>query len=173
MVGCLNCKHQIKNEGRNSSSIFQDPTNEYLKKNKTALQIIDTLKQYFGVNSVMKIPSKYPSFYGGHYIDDDGSLVILIVGDTIKGKKEIKKIVYTNKFKIKTGKYSYETLSNIMDKLDSIKLHKYKQPFSNNIISWGLHIKDNCIKVELKESNPIKIKEFKNHILDSPAIKFQ
>ena len=117
---------------------------------------------------------KYPDFYGGSFTNDDYNLIIYIVGDTLKGKKEMAKILNSTGFSIKSCNFSY----NHLTKVDSI-LTKFLQDKKNSsmidsikIVSHMLNFKDNHISVKLKECNDTIINIFKNNILDDECIVF-
>lgn len=117
---------------------------------------------------------KYPDFYAGSFTDDDYNLIIYIVGDTLKGKKEMAKILNSTGFSIKSCNFSY----NHLTKVDSI-LTKFLQDKKNSsmidsikIVSHMLNFKDNHISVRLKECNDTIINIFKNNILDDKCIVF-
>ena len=117
---------------------------------------------------------KFPDFYGGNFTDDDYNLIIYIVGDTLKGKKEMAKILNSTDFSIKSCNFSY----NHLTKVDSI-LTQFLQDKKNStiidslkIVSHMLNFKDNHISVRLKECNDTIINAFKNTILDDKCIVF-
>lgn len=117
---------------------------------------------------------EFPDFYGGNFTDDDYNLIIYIVGDTLKGKKEMTKIFNSTDFSIKSCNFSY----NHLTKVDSI-LTKFLQDKKNSsiidstkIVSHMLNLEDNHISVRIKECNDTIINIFKNNILDDKCIVF-
>lgn len=117
---------------------------------------------------------KYPDFYGGNFTDDDYNLIIYIVGDTSKGRKEMAKILNSTDFLIKSCNFS----QNHLTKVDSI-LTKFLQDKKNSsiidsvkIVSHMLNLEDNHISVSLQECNDTIIKAFKKNILDDKCIVF-
>lgn len=129
---------------------------------------LSTIRNYY------REKREFPDFYGGNFTDDDYNLIIYIVGDTLKGKKEMAKILNSADFSIKSCNFSY----NHLTKVDSI-LTKFLQDKKNStiidsikIVSHMLNLKDNHISVSLKECNDTIIKAFKNTILEDKCIVF-
>lgn len=131
-------------------------------------------KNFSKIRDYYREKKTFPDFYGGNFTDDDYNLIIYIVGDTLKGRKEITKFLNSTDFLIKSCNFSY----NHLTKVDSI-LTKYLQDQKNNsiidsikIVSHMLNYEDNHISVRLKECNDTIINIFKNNILDDKCIVF-
>lgn len=126
------------------------------------------------IRNYYKEKKKFPDFFGGSFSDDDYNLIIYIVGDTLKGKKEMAKILNSTNFLIKQCNFSY----NHLTKVDSILTNFFQDKKNSSIIdsmkivSHQLNYKDNHISVRLKEYNETIINTFKNTILDDKCIVF-
>ena len=131
-------------------------------------------KNLLTIRDYYREKKKYPDFYGGNFTDDDYNLIIYIVGDTLKGKKEMTKILNSTDFSIKSCNFSY----NHLTKVDSI-LTQFLQDKKNSsiidsikIVGHMLNFEDNHIYVSLKECSDTIINAFKNTILNDKFIVF-
>lgn len=144
---------------------FQQAANDQLEKINTTFST--------GTTRLYSDGSKYPEFYGGSYIADKGKLAVYIIGDIAIGNKKLAKIVGSTDFITLPGKYSYKTLTKIMDDLNTFKLNKDNHAIADNFNFYGLMENKNRVEVELDEFNEEKIMEFKMKVMDSPAIIFK
>lgn len=110
----------------------------------------------------------YPDYYGGGYIDDDGSLVIWVKeGFNIPTTLEEHSVI------IKEGLYSYNELNKIMEIINTFKGSSLPSSVSANIYMWVLDERNNRIEVYLKNCTDADIDEFKRAVINSPAIVFK
>ena len=107
------------------------------------------------------IKGKYPSYFAGKYIDEKGNNVILLCEDTIDNRKNICKFfnITESKTIFKIGKYSYNYLEELQDKISNAMTNK-ELPF---VVSSSLKDNTNNIVVTVtsnKEEDFEKIKKF-------------
>ena len=125
---------------------------------------MEKLLKHFGKN--------IPGYYGGAFINDSGDLEINLFGDTAKGKREIIKIIGSENVHFNTQKYSYNELNKLMTFLNDFAQNPANKKYAKNMSFWALMEKEGYIQMGLLDNSPEKIKEFKAHIHNSPAIKF-
>jgi len=117
--------------------------------------------------------SDFPEYYGGAFVNDEGKLVINVTDNAASISQDIKKRIGTDEFILKPSKYSFKTLTGIMNTLNTYKLKKADSPISANFNSYALLDAQNSIVVYLDEYSQEQIEEFKKQVLDSPAIEFK
>lgn len=89
----------------------------------------------------------------------------------LKAKKAVS-LVGDGNVEYKKAEFSFSYLTKLMDELNEFVLNKKNPSVSGNFNVFGLRDAENRIVVELKELNDNKIQEFKNSVVNSPAIKF-
>lgn len=113
---------------------------------------------------------QYPDYYGGSFIERDGTLTIRIKGDSLTGVKRIRSVVNSNIIRYKSCKYSYQELIDIMDDL-SDKIDNTILSFKKNLSGMALNDSANTIDIYLVDCSPSKIAEFRN-FYDHASFRF-
>lgn len=135
--------------------------------NEINTQILDGIR----VSSRGDISDKiYPDFYGGSYIERDGTLRIFLAGDSLTGAMEIKKIVYDPIIQFSKCSYSYQELLDVLEDVSNA-LISLPDPVAEKIKGAGINEKDNTVEVFMSEISEHNISVFKN-IYNHPAITF-
>ncbi len=118
--------------------------------------------------------SDYPDYFGGIYLDENFDIVLVIVDDTPeKFRSMAEEKVKSVKLHLQKGDFSLNELKKIQEKLDDFFRNTAPKSIRENLISAGLDEKANRIYVEMKDISPVKINEFKEAFMDSPAIIFR
>lgn len=162
---------------------------EFLKRNEYQTSVVGKIE------STMKDTYKnsYPSYYGGIYINDDSTGIILqIVEDNVPSKDSEEYSVYNkiinmdSNIKIEYVKNSYNDLNNINDQIiEYYKAADYsiaKAGFKDYVANY-VDIVNNTVVVELLDSENSKVvmseaklqtltDSFKNLVVDSNLIKY-
>lgn len=130
-----------------------------------ALKIYEALNSSFvSTRSGNKI---YPENYGGNYLDKNGDFVVLIVeGQETKGLDYVPKGAV-----IKTCKYSYNELLNILETLKCYKLTDNREIY-NNFLVFYIDDKLNRVIVELTDTSSSAKQAFRENVSNSDAIIF-
>lgn len=115
---------------------------------------------------------KYPDYYGGCYIDENNKLVVYTIGDFVQTKSSVLNMAGKDVV-VKAGKYSFQNLTDIMEKIGKFSSDEKNKFVMENIASVSLMDIQNYIMVKLYDCNEQKIDEFKSNIIDSPAIVFE
>lgn len=153
--------------------IIDEKTTRRIKESKSSLQYEKLMDSFEETETGELI---YPDYYGGSYIDDDGGFVVCVVATNDEEKKytskSIEETIHASDFKIKSVKYSYNELEEMME-----FLNKYKQNTRDSEIakSWSGHFlsdSDNAIFVELDVVSDEQISLFRKEVTDSPMISF-
>lgn len=165
-----------------SESIFDD---EFLERNAYQTSVAEK------VDNLMKDTYKdsYPSYFGGMYINDDStSLILQIVKDSIPNEDSKSYSIYSKiinmdgAIKVEYVKNSYAELQDVNNKvIEYYKAVDYivdKAEFKNFVANY-IDVKNNTVVVELLDNSttsPKSLQEltnsFKNLVVDSDLIKF-
>lgn len=109
----------------------------------------------------------YPDNYGGSYLDENGDFVVLIVKE-----QETKGLGFVPKGAvIKSCKYSYNELLNILETLKGYKLTDNREIY-NNFLVFYIDDKLNRVIVELTDTSSSAKQAFKENVSNSDAIIF-
>lgn len=154
---------------------------DVFEKNKYESQVSEKVENLFK----NELNGEYPSYYGGMYIDNESSnLIIQIVKrfvnedrtlkKTIKKEKEIS--VYESLSNIdKTIKFEY--VDNSYEELNAIN-DKIINYFSNNNLTYTnlvgnyVDVYSNSVIVELKDNSELEQRKFKDVVVNSDLIQF-
>lgn len=115
--------------------------------------------------------NEYPDFYGGSIVNEDGSLTILLSGDSATSVKAIKKITNSSLLHFKKCLFSYQKLSNIMSFLNK-NIMKAPNLLKGEIAGFGIDEQENRLEIWLVHKNDFIISLF-NSFFKHPAIKFR
>lgn len=128
----------------------------------------------FGQTKTKSMASgEYPDYYGGSYINEDGKLVVFVLGDIHKGKAKLNSITSNDEIITKPADYSFNLLNAVMDTIDAFKLNEANKQYCTNFNWWAIQDDQNRVVVALEDFSDEAIKEFKNHVSNSPAIVFK
>ena len=165
---------QKNEEGRRLSSLEGVSPLKYEFRPKT-IALKSYRKNSAKIRAYYESNKKYPDFYGVDVSNAENKLIIYIVGDTVKGKKEMSKILDSSDFLIRSCDFSY----NYLEKIDNF-LTKFFQDKSNQAVIESTtavnHLfnpVDNCIYVILKTHDQTHIDKFKKGILNDSCIVFK
>jgi hypothetical protein len=95
----------------------------FLEKQSRAYEAHEKLIHSFGPVGMLKA-SDYPEYYGGNYINDEGNLVVYVTGNIADYKQDFLQRSGTYEIILEPCKYSFKTLTQIMDVLNTYKLEK-------------------------------------------------
>lgn len=114
---------------------------------------------------------KYPDYYGGSYINENGKLIILIKESTSNYKQMFDNLIGHKDFEVRKCEYS---LNQLKDCMKAIDLYRDNNPEYFMDISNLYYISDskNKVIVTLKKINKAGIDEFKNKINNFSGIEF-
>lgn len=153
----------------NKTSVVEEATED---AQEDANQVNQFLLDEFSTNTRgVDREELYPDFYGGSIVNEDGSLTILITGDSATSVKAIKNITNSKLLRFKKCLFSYQTLNNIMIFLNN-NIMKVPTMLKNEIAGFGINEQENKIEIWLVHKNDFIISLFKS-FFKHPAISFR
>lgn len=153
------------------------PTFGVVEKRQEIASLIyqDLLESFKTGNTKSVITSiDYPEFYGGAFVNEEGNLVINIVGDSIKSSLLLSERV-GNEVQRQVCEYSYKELSSAVEELNRYMLDENNNTTIERLgfVGFDLSDRDNKIFVKLENCSSDAIREFKAEIANYPFIEFQ
>lgn len=148
-------------------------SSEFWVKHNSSVASYASMRNSFGRSRNGSI--MYPAFYGGAFIDDNGSLNVF-VKDSVETRS-----VASNAFVqslrasgaiVRPAQYSFSELNRIMGKLNVFKINNPDNDVANNFNKFWLSNRSNEIIVELNDFSDERIALFRNTVSDSPMITF-
>lgn len=99
----------------------------------------------------------YPDYYGGSFIERNGTLKILLKGDSLSAVNHIKSIYNDDIVRYGLCKYSYTELCNVLDGIDQA-LKNADSSIKKNISAYGIDDGANRVIVYLLDCSDSSIK---------------
>ena len=152
-------------------------TQTTLEKNNYELKVSEKVEQYLQKD----LNGEYPSYFGGMYISDDSSKLIVQV--SLESNNNQKKKISSSQQKSMLESLSkiddtiqIEYVDNSYNELNEVNT-KIINYFSNNntytnLVGNYVDVYQNLVIVELKENSDIMQEMFKREVIDSDLIKF-
>lgn len=138
-----------------------------------ALAAFADLQNYYGFKTKSSQAGEvinFPDYYGGCYLD--GNMLVVYIKE---GTENLPAVLTENPHIIlKEGKYSYTYLYDVAEAMSDIYISdNFKlNPVSANLEMFGFSRRNNRIEVYLKDGSEAAISEFKQYMVDSPALYF-
>ena len=118
--------------------------------------------------------SDYPDYYGGAYIDDEGDLVIHVVGELKTCQAEIEKVLKQKEgYYVRQARYTYQALLGLKEQLDELAMNEKQAEVFANVTGYGPDDRHNLFLVEMNVVDEEQIAAFKSSISDSDMIMFK
>src|SRR5690554_776619 len=168
------CNPSARNNRAQSSSIEgSSRTNE-----QRVMEMHDKLMRSFGDDWIEREsdPELYPPFYGGSFIDNNGTFVIAVTGNQEANKQHLIDVLGTDNFNVETVQYSYRQMMQVMDLIDAFLFNTSvpnDHPVLERFAGAYPDVMDNRVKVILTDVNQEAICAFKRDISDSPIVEFE
>ena len=149
---------------------------DYMQNQRNSNAAIDVLYASFPTNRNGE--TIYPDYYGGVYMDDNGNLVVLVVGSAASNVEPVlHSIALNDGVSIRETEFSY---NEIMSTIDFLRSRLLDETGTNaiardlGITSWGFGVEEGIFKVRvgLKDYSNEQIALFKYEIIDTPMIVF-
>jgi len=128
----------------------------------------------------------YPMFYGGHYIDDNGNLVVLVVGDSaslaINGTDSnavafdasMEQVLQVDTMvSVRDAVFTFSELNEALDVMEALLWSDLDSYLFHNLHYWYLDVIGNRVVVGLDVFNEKRVADFRQTILDSPMLYFR
>lgn len=163
---------------KKSQDNIQTPTVTKTVSDDKSVEYHDKLMSSFNPNweTEEPAPSDYPAYYGGSFIDNDGKLVVCVVGNSQQHRSTIAGIIGSDDFLTESCTYSYRQMMEVMDKLDLFLSNASvdnDHPFLTYFAGAGADVFENRVVVQLTDMNDAAIQAFKKDISNSPVVMFE
>lgn len=167
----LNKNEEITAKSLNGKPGMEADASHQWEANEKLTHLIES----FGTtrNRFQEEVPKYPEYYGGAYITEQGGLTILLHGDQRKGKQAVNVVIGSSSIEFREAQYSYVQLNETMDRLNDFVINRTKSDALGNFNLFSLMDSENRIVVYLNDYSDSRIEEFKKNVSNSPAITFQ
>lgn len=175
IFNCISCSsdkfNNIENNNHNDTEVI-DKTRE--EANSIYEKLIQSFKPTTLLKNTEAVDIKYPDYYGGAYINNDGKLVICEkTGFTksVTSNSILNKAI--EKIEIKQVKYSYNELLDVMTVINSSVFSENSNDIlKNNITHAGIDDEKNRVCIYMLDDSQLKRKEFKSLVINSDKVEF-
>lgn len=111
----------------------------------------------------------YPDYYGGMYIDADGVLVVLVVGNDSACRRDVLERCKGSGFELKPCTYSMNYITGVSDSISNVGTDVLK---GLKVYYWGIDEERNRLLVMTGDVSEENVNNFKAVVMDSPVIEF-
>lgn len=121
-------------------------------------------------------PDLYPDYYGGAFVNNNGTFVITVTGNREENKKRLTEILGTDNFNVETVQYSYRQMMRVMDSIDAFLMNSTipeDHPLMTRFAGAYPDVMENRVKVLLTETDDATIRLFQKDVIHSPLIIFE
>ncbi len=148
------------------------------EREKQALLYNEKLMSHFGADWMEREsdPDLYPDYYGGSFIDNSGTFVIAVTGDTESNRQRLAAILGGDDFKVEKVTYAYSQMMRVMDRIDAFLVDSSvgdDHPVMAHFAGAYPDVMANRVKVILTEVNNTITNSFKKDVSDSPLVLFE
>lgn len=168
-----------KDKDKQASNVSQSENEfEQLEDSDEATLLFEKLMDSFSVDWRDDEPSPevYPDYFGGVFIGNDNMLVVAIVGEEGKYRKDISKILESDNFRTESCTYSYREMMEVMNEIDIFLTNPgitEEHPIIKNFGGAMADVFENRVIVNLMEVNDEIIQAFQRDISNSRAVTFR
>jgi len=145
---------------------------EFMSNQDASLEIAEDIINSFPENR--DGTRRYDDDFGGMYIDSDGNLVLLIVGDE-NTRVDESRIARFGTDNIRFVEFPYSELQKVWQEIFDFLLAYWDDPscyVAQNICSAGIGTNDNRVNVYLLDTSDEQIELFRVVVIDHPALVF-
>lgn len=117
----------------------------------------------------------YPDYYGGSFINNNGTFVIAVTGAPEQHKQQLRALFGTDNFLLEEVQYSYKQMMLVMDRIDAFLVNPAipeTHPVMTHFAGAYPDVMENRVKVMLTDVNQEIINTFKKDISTSPILLF-
>jgi len=116
---------------------------------------------------------KYPEYYGGGYITEQGGLVIHVYGDLEKGKRAVVSVIGGENIEFKTAEHSYAYLTSLMDEFNDFAIKGEDSQIMEMLTGFSLMDMTNDVEVQVIGLDERKLEILKRSIFNKPGVRFE
>lgn len=171
------CNQQHK-KGEESNVSESTMANAGTTFNQSAEELFERLMASFSNDWMEREadPNLYPAYYGGSFVNNNGTFVVTVTGNPEEHTKRLAEILDTDDFNVETVQYSYRQMMQVMDKIDAFLMNSAipeDHPLINRFAGAYPDVMENRVKVLLTEVNDATIRLFQKDVVNSPLIIFE
>ncbi len=165
-----------KNAG---NSVSQSATvNANAPLTQSAEELYERLMASFGDDWMEREsdPDLYPDYYGGSFVNNNGTFVIAVTGNREENNRRLIEILGTDNFNVETVQYSYRQMMRVMDSIDAFLINNSipdDHPLMTRFAGAYPDVMENRVKVLLTETDDATIRLFQKEVVHSPLIIFE
>jgi|GEM_PF-702339 len=116
---------------------------------------------------------KYPEYYGGAYITEEGGLVIYVHGDAEKGKSAVKSVIGDDNIEFKEAEFSYAYLTSLMDEFNAFAIAGKDPQIMEMLSGFSLMDMTNDVEVQVVGLDERKLEILKKSVFNKPGVRFE
>lgn len=142
----------------------------------------ERLSYIFGADSTcigISNDMDFPDWYSGCFVNDRNRLTINIIGDTLKTRRMLAKLLQGNEFDLGVGVSSRKEMLRTLSLLDTAVSNMdtvspspiCREAINGNLIWWGNE--DGTITICIEGDNDSIINVFRKDVFDSPLLRFE
>ena len=168
----IGCKGKPVHDATSSDTIRVE--NSPLKERLAGWQVVRRLQKAYGLSGDFVSDPACPAFLMGAYLDKEGLLVIQVEGDTVLIRQELERKLRSGDFLLElTGGavVSQKRLRMLQEEMSKRLSLPENAEINANIIGYGAGV--HHLSVNLIVNTPERQKEFREKIIDSPALEFR
>jgi len=182
-LAILNLYPSLLVNANNKNDVTQYITNDYYQQVKEQMiaergynffvnhnYAVSLINAFYGVLPTNRFGEvMYPEDFGGMFIDDDGNLVVLQVGNT-NDNGLINR--FSDGIEIQKVTFSFNEIMAVHRHLTYMFVNSSQFPSMSNVAGSWIDVVNNRLVVYLREYTEELIEEFKMTVLNSPIIAF-
>ncbi|MCL2356094.1 MAG: S1 family peptidase [Defluviitaleaceae bacterium] len=145
---------------------------DFINNQMTAMAAADLIRESFPVSRAGEI--MYPESFGGIYVDEDGHLVMLVVGEST-GAEDMLALGRTANVAVRFVEYSHTELLDVHQAIFNFLLENWQDeecPVVANICSAGVNTTQNLVSVYLRDAGIENVQLFESAVVSHSAIVF-
>ncbi|MDE6765230.1 MAG: energy transducer TonB, partial [Duncaniella sp.] len=142
----------------------------------------ERLSYIFGADSTcigISNDMDFPDWYSGCFVNDRNRLTINIIGDTLKTRRMLAKLLQGNEFDLGVGVSSRKEMLRTLSLLDTAVSNMdtlspspiCREAINGNLIWWGNE--DGTITICIEGDSDSIINVFRKDVFDSPLLRFE
>lgn len=171
-LGILSCTSDdisdVSTNNFEEPKVYQQNLDEK-EVSESTLQNLENLLHYLNLPTTRAGVETYPKWYGGEYVDENGTIVVLATQIP-----QMTRATIQEKLSNVTFKHCETPYSELQDVMYQIREQaEAKNDFIySNVAFYGIDIKSNAVQVGLFKNTESNILSFKEKVVNSPLLQF-
>ncbi|MDO5524492.1 MAG: hypothetical protein Q4F85_00185 [Prevotella sp.] len=176
LSACTNDERDLFNKVESPDAQQEKTFHSKVLNSENARTSYENLLDYFSKSQTRsESGGEYPDFYGGAFVDKNGKLVILYKsGDkNLLKVKSVQSILKSDSIRYVPCEFSFNELTSAIDAINNFHKVNPRNFNSENSTLYYISPAQNRVIVHLTEYNGVRVKEFKDNVIDSPVLVFK